>query len=808
MSFNLSRFRKPTRYINREVNVIRKGGPGVRVALAFPDVYDIGMSHLGLGILYSIINSLPHASAERVFAPWPDYRKYMKEAGVPLASLEGETPLKDFDVLGFSFQYELSYPTVLEMLALGDIPLLSDDRGEGDPVVIAGGPCTVNPVPMIPYIDAFLLGDGEEAVVEMLSLFHGFRREGGGKGEFLAALSEMEGFYVPGHSPSVKRRYVSDLENAPFPVSPVVPYVQIVHDRINIEISRGCTRGCRFCQAGMLYRPLRERSPGRIFSLVEESIARTGYDEVSFTSLSAGDYSELMPLLKAMNRRFGERNIAVSLPSLRVGAVNRELLREVSGVKKSGFTIAPEAATDRLRAVINKDFDEDEYERALHALFSEGWLNLKLYYMIGLPTEEDGDIEAIPGMVMKALKTAKRHTGRHVNITVGISTFVPKPHTPFQWTGQEPMERISEKIKFLKGKLFRKGLNVKFHAPRLSRLEAILSRGGEETQALLREVHKNGAYLDGWSEHFDINKWEHALDAAGCPEEELAVRGYERGDPLPWDFVDIGIGKEYLEKEYTRAIEGRWTGDCNRRSCNACGLGCRSGEFLSPSSLRIVPSYNGESRRFKPVRVRVEYSKRRHLRYLSHLELTGAMLRGLRRAGVDLAYSGGFSPSPRASFGPPLSVGVEGLREYLDIEVYPPFDVASYRDAINAVLPEGLEIVDMAFVFRKLPSLTSFITLYEYEIGFYGERDVRLSSLMNKKEKISEFLEKFDIIEDRRVRLRLKDLPERKVKLKEVLEGIFGMPAEDMEIARTGLFGWRKGWITPMDLVRVASRPE
>jgi len=802
---NILKFRKPSRYINHEVNSIRKESASLRVALAFPDIYEIGMSHLGLKILYHIINGIDYASAERVFAPWPDMKAYLEESGNPLASLETGRPLREFDIVGFSLQYELSYPTVLGMLSLGDIPIRREERGPGDPFVIGGGPCTVNPAPLEPFFDAFLAGDGEEAVLEMANLWRQWRASSGSREDFLRALSGIEGFYVPGQrQKKVQMRVVSSLDNAPFPVSPPVPYTQIVHDRVNVEISRGCTRGCRFCQAGMVYRPLRERTPRRILRIVEESLQNTGYDEISFTSLSAGDYTALLPLLRTVNNRFSGRQITISLPSLRVGAVQKDVLREIRQVKKTGFTIAPEAATGRLRAVINKEFSPEDYEKALHALFSEGWLNLKLYFMIGLPSETEDDIEAIPGMVLQALNIAKKYTRKHVNITLSISPFVPKPHTPFQWSGQESQEELERKVEYLKERLPRKGINLKVHDRKMSLLEAALSRGGSETGDLLLELYRQGAYLDGWTEHFDLQKWEAAFEKTGLSPEGLVSKTFEREEPLPWDVVDIGVKKEFLWREYEKAMRGEWTGDCSTTACHACGLGCKSGEFLSREEVGLQRTFHQETRRFSPVKVRVRFSKTFPLDCLSHLELTTALLRGLRRAGVPLVYSEGYSPSPRVSFGPPLSVGIGGLQEYLDMEIYPPFDPDEFIQRINHYLPEGLRVEDMAFVFGRVPSLTSFITLYEYEVRFPEDADVDLGFMLKGGGEFRENMHKFDIMGGKRVKLQLLDRPEKKVKVREMLEGLFGMPMEELEIIRTGLFGFRKRWITPMELVRTS----
>ncbi|RMG06032.1 MAG: DUF2344 domain-containing protein [Nitrospirae bacterium] len=806
---NLLKFRKPSRYINHEVNSISRPDAPVRVALAFPDVYEIGMSHLGLRILYHIINGMENALSERVYAPWPDMKEHLDRSGEPLRSLETGRPLKEFDILGFSLQYELSYPTVLWMLKLSGIPLLREERGDKYPVIIGGGPCTANPAPLERFFDAFLIGDGEEAVVEMVSIFHSVRSEGGGKEDVLNALSEIDGFYVPGVSKeTVRRRYIKSLDDAPFPVSFPVPYTQIVHDRVNIEISRGCTRGCRFCQAGMIYRPLRERSPHQVIKLVEESLKNTGYDEVSFTSLSAGDYTNLHHLLRAINNRFAGRNISLSLPSLRVGGVSREILREIRHVKKTGFTIAPEAGTERLRSVINKDFNAEDYERALKALFSEGWLNLKLYFMLGLPTETDQDIEAITEMVQLALRTSRRLAPRQANITVGASPFVPKPHTPFQWVGMEEISSIERKLSFLKEKLPKKGVKFKPHDTRMSLLEAVLSRGGEETADLLLAAVEGGAYLDGWSEHFDFSGWLDAFDKTGLSPDHLASRTFEKDSPLPWDQIDAGPKKGFLWKEYERAVSTERTSDCNHDRCHGCGMGCNPGEYLSrpvPMSFRVETD---NLKRFSPIRVRVEFEKVGDLAVLSHLELITTLVRGLRRASVPLVYTEGYSPSPKLSFGPPLNVGVEGLREYFDMEVYPPFDIQKNMELINKHLPQGLRVKGMAFVFGKQPSLTSFITLYEYEVEFKNKDKVNLGFLLKGKGRFSENLKKFDIIGDKRVKIELLDRPEKKVKLRDMLEGLFGMPMEDMAVRRTALYGYRKGWFTPMELLRGPGRPE
>ncbi len=821
---NFSLFQNPSRYINSEINSINKKNSkniSAKIAFAFPDTYEIGMSHLGLKILYEIINSLPYASAERVFAPWLDFEEYIRRNSIYLSSLESNTPLKDFDVVGFSLQYELSYTTVLNMLNLGGIPLYSEERANEKrhlPLVIAGGPCTINPYPMSAFIDAFLIGDGEEAILELFEKLRLWKQNvDGDRKILLKEIAMIEGFYVPiihSKQDKIKRRFVLNLDETPYPVKPVIPYTKIVHDRIAIEISRGCTMGCRYCQAGIIYRPMRMRYPEKILDIAEKSLRNTGYEEVSLISLNAGDYPYLLQVMEEFNKRYGSSKISLSLPSLKVSSVNKDILRQIRAVKKTGFTIAPEAATERLRKVINKNFSEEEYDKALHTLFSEGWLNIKLYFMIGLPTERDEDIEEIPKMAMKALKIAKKNTRRFVNVSVTISPFIPKPHTPFQWHGQQPIEDINRKLSFLKNALCSKKIKFKGHNDKMNLLEAVFARGDERLSNLIYNAWLSGCRLDAWSEFFDFNKWQDAMDKTGIDGKSYAQMGYDLDEPLPWDNIDTGVNKTFLYREYEKALLTERTTDCGQ-ACAACGLECskniEKSNYTKEDNIIAKPGIENSINTIEssPLRIRVRFTKDGILRFLSHHELIIAILRGLRRAKVPLLFSKGFHPAPLVSFCPPLSVGITGEREYFDMEVSAPFDIISYKDKLNNILPEGINIGEMVIISKDEISLNSFISRYEYKI-IDSHRKIKMPKngfkelIVKRDDKeidISQCIEDIILMEKDNVRvikLILIDRDILKVRVGEIVKAVFDTNLNDLEIIRTNLYGWKDRWMEPL----------
>ena len=818
---NFARFKKPGRYTGNEVNITRKDSE-IKVALCFPDTYEIGMSHTGLKILYSVINNITYASAERVYAPWVDFESYLRENNILLTSLENKRPLNDFDIVGFTLQYELSYTNILNMLDLGGIPLKSEDRRHDHPLIIAGGPCAVNPLPLAPFIDAFVIGDGEEVIGEIIKEVRRQKAEGRSKENILNTLSSIEGVYVPSiHDISkqkIKRRIVEDLDSVLFPSAQVVSYIPVIHDRAVIEIARGCTRGCRFCQAGMIYRPLRERSLEKVLSLAESSIERTGYDEVSFSSLSTGDYSGLLPLIRNFNKLCSGSYTSVSLPSLRVGSVNSEVLKEIKSVKKTGFTIAPEAGTKRLRDVINKDITDEEYGETLTKIFSEGWRNIKLYFMIGLPTETMTDIDGLIEMAVQASRKGKGITGRKVNVNVGISAFVPKPHTPFQWTGQEPFDSLRKKQGYIKKSFNRKGINYKGQYVENSLLEAVFSRAGRECALLLEEAWKAGCRFDGWSEQFDFDKWLLASERTGIDLYSYASRNFSSDEELPWDFIDIGISKKYLRSEYDRALQQKITPDC-REVCSGCGLECEVGSkelgvrSQESKNLKSQIKHNAiSSHRINvPTKFRVRFSKTGEMRYLSHNDMMTAIIRALRRAKIPVAYSTGFHPHPIIAFGPALAVGVEGLNEYFDIELMVLMGIPDFIKAVNSELPEGLEVHDAFLIPRNEHPLNDFISRYQYEVTIDKETDKQINSFMSRQEclvlrenganpsaartvDIRPMVEKAEV-KGITLHLMLVDNDSAKVRLYEVLKEMLQRPVEEIHLAtikRICLYGYNK----------------
>ena len=574
----LAQVEKPARYIGGEYNAVVKQGDLFRFGLCFPDVYEIGMSHLGSRILYHILNSQPDMACERAFAPWPDMERALREANEPLFSLETKRPLGSFDVLGFSLLYEMCYTNILTMLERSGIPFFAADRDETMPIVIAGGPCCCNPEPVAPFFDAILIGDGEELILEVARAVKTAKETAMPKAALLQQLKALRGVYVPQlHQPgeTVVKRIVADLDAAPFTGKPVVPYMSIVHDRVALEVMRGCTRGCRFCQAGYIYRPVRERKETTVMALAREQLNCTGYDEVSLLSLSTGDYSEVHALVPQIIGEMKDKRVSVSLPSLRVDAELAKDFSVMQTVRKAGLTFAPEAGTQRLRDVINKNVTEDDILRAATDAFEAGWSSVKLYFMLGLPTETDEDVLGIAQLARQVSAAfygipKERRGGKGLRLAVSVSTFVPKPFTAFQWCPQDSLEEIRRKQGLLRGAMKGiRGAELSCHLSQLSVLEAAFSRGDRRLAAVLAQAYRRGCRFDSWTEHFNAQAWQEAFAQEGLTAEDYACAAYDVDAPLPWDFVDMLVSKAYLKGEYKKAFSGTTTPYC-REHCNGC----------------------------------------------------------------------------------------------------------------------------------------------------------------------------------------------------------------------------------------------
>ena len=594
----LMHIQKPARYIGGEWNSIVKDHDtvDVKVALAFPDVYEVAMSHLGLKIIYSVINRRNDALAERVYAPWIDMEKMMREKHIPLFSLENKCPVRDFDVLGFTLPYEMSYTNVLNMLDLAGIPVFSKDRGDEDPIVACGGPCVYNAEPMCDFIDLFFIGESEEAIGEMVDIIKQWKAEGkpGGKGEELRRLAQIEGCYVPAFYEAsyyedgtfraikplrkdvqfpVKKRVIRDVDKVAVDDMPILPHIEIVHDRAVLEMFRGCSRGCRFCQAGMIYRPVREKKESHLQELAERLIQNTGYNEISLMSLSSADYSRLPELVDHLMDKFQNRRVSVSLPSLRVDSFSIDIAKKVQQVRKSGLTLAPEAGTQRMRDVINKGITEENIMEACSNAFKNGWSKVKLYFMLGLPTETDEDLAGIVDLAMRIKNLYHDIRGRYdCRITVSVSSFVPKPFTPFQWMPQCTVAEVERKQQYLKKLFTDRHIRYVYHDAKTGYLEAVLARGDRKIGQVIYTAWKKGCIYDGWTEFFQYDRWMEAFEECHVNPDLYANRDRDEYEAEPWDHIDCGVTKDFLRKEWRMAQKGVHTFDCRRKPCNGCAV--------------------------------------------------------------------------------------------------------------------------------------------------------------------------------------------------------------------------------------------
>ena len=738
----LEKVEKPGRYIGGEWNSIRKGPAGIeaRIALIFPDVYEIGMSYLGQKILYDVLNREPNLAAERVFAPWPDLEEALRREHLPIFSLESHLPVGQFDILGFSLLYELNYSNILTVLDLGGIPFLSEERTEGTPLVIAGGPAAFNPEPLSDIFDAFLIGDGEEAFLEIAERFITLRRSGAGRDALLSGLAGIPGVYVPrlyeSYAPPASRllarrpkdnaparigkRIKKNLGEPSYPEAIVVPDIQAVFDRVTIEVARGCPQRCRFCQATSLYFPFRFMDPAFVREKAGRSLEATGFEDVSLSALSISDYPYLEETVTSLMEDLVGRKISLSLSSLRPKGLSAAVAENILKVRKTGFTLVPEAGTDRLRRVINKELDNQDILEAASTAFQRGWRLLKLYFMVGLPTERDEDLEGIVRLVEEILRLGRNILKGPPRINLSLSSFIPKPHTPFQWLSMEEEATLREKQSLIRSRLGRaRSVAIKTHPTGISVLEAVFSRGDRKLGTALIQAWNRGARFDSWKDRFDFSRWQEAFAAEG-----IDFRSYlgplDKAVVLPWDHIETGIKKTFLLSELEKALQEKRTASCLVSDCAVC-RGCDS-----PPRRKRTPPRNDPRGFPKPapigprtdreIRYEVFYVKSGPARFLSHRDLTNHLQRSLRRAGVEVAHSSGFHPKMLVSYAPALPLGMSAKEECFEFRSYDRLDEGSLLGKLNGSVRPGIRFLRVRRVNDSEASLADRITGLIYSL--------------------------------------------------------------------------------------------